>query len=92
MSTKLRVPTIVEITAGQLRDEPEFLAAAFAEMGSLDQAKFFNRLAELSQTWPYQDGWRKQMLSVTVDSARVLTEGGKEIMRVIGEATKGLPE
>lgn len=60
---------------------PEIIAEVFAGMKSDEQARFFNRIDEVTAGW---DGsFAMQLQYVTDDTG--LTKGGRDVMRVIGE-------
>lgn len=62
--------------------EPDEMAEEFASMGSWDQARFFNRLAEITANW---DARKFPMqLQYVADSER-LTDRGRRVMELIGE-------
>ena len=60
---------------------PEDLADCFCELYADEQAMFFNRISELVEKW---NGSFCFQLQAIIDS-KVLTSGGKDIMRQIGE-------
>lgn len=57
---------------------PELLAEAFANMGSDEQARFYNRLGEVATDWlPFQ------LQAITDDDG--LTLRGRQVMQSIGD-------
>lgn len=61
---------------------PEMLAEMFCEMGSDGQARFFNRIAEVAQTWKLS-GLYMQLQWITDEDG--LTLGGRRVMQAIGD-------
>ena len=67
-----------------VKPTPEELAVVFATMGSMDQAMFFNAIAEEVDSWPNGMGsWVMQLQYINTDE--VLTDGARHIMETIGE-------
>lgn len=61
---------------------PEIIAELFAELGSDEQARFFNRVAEVSSRWG-GGGLAMQLQWITDDNG--LTLAGRRVMQHIGE-------
>ena len=66
---------IVELT-------PELVAEAFADLGSDEQARFFNHVAQVASTWG-GGGLPMQLQGITDDDG--LDYGGRRVMQYIGE-------
>ena len=63
---------------------PEEIADIFSNMSSIEQAKFFNRLAKLVKEWStHAGGFNMQMEWVRRE--KELTKEGRDIMKIIGE-------
>lgn len=78
------VEIIIERDAGERKiyeASPELLAELFARLDNNDQARFFNRVAEVADTWS-NGGWPFQLQYVTESE---LTLGGRRVMQMIGE-------
>ena len=60
---------------------PENIADCFCDLHDNEQAFFFNRISEVVETWGTSFCFQLQAI---IDS-KVLTNGGKDIMRQIGE-------
>jgi len=71
----LRGKTLYDIT-------PERIAELFCAMGSDEQARFFNHIAEIAQTWKAA-GLCMQLQWITEDDG--LTLAGRRVMQYIGE-------
>jgi hypothetical protein len=69
----------------ELEINPVELAEEFCNMGSSEMAQFFNHVFKVTQDWKSPSSFVMQMHYV---SREKLTEGGRSIMRVIGEYAK----
>ena len=74
----IKIPRKVDI---DIELSPEDLADCFCDLHSDEQAFFFNRIAEVVETWANSFTFQLQCM---IDN-NVLTIDGKEIMRQIGE-------
>ena len=61
---------------------PEEIAELFASLSSEEQARFFNRVAEVASVWQGA-GFVMQMQYITDDEG--LTLAGRRVMQYIGE-------
>jgi hypothetical protein len=75
---KLRLVDECALTDVTQEVTPEVLASLFAEMGSDDQARFYNHLAVQAEDW-----FCFQLQAITEDDG--LTLAGRRVMQKIGE-------
>ena len=69
-------PSIVDVT-------PEVIAEIFADMGSDEQARFFNHIAVVASKWGAGGYLGMQLQAITEDCG--LTLAGRRVMQEIGE-------
>lgn len=79
------MPTITKTV--QVKLTPEDIAVVFCEMFSDDQARFFNRVAELVKEW--DEPFSMQLQAIT---EKGLTPEARFIMRKIGECAEEPPD
>ena len=60
---------------------PELLAELFAGLDNNEQARFYNHLAEVAQTWK----WGDMSLQLQYVTESGLTYAGRRVMQQIGE-------
>lgn len=67
----------------EVKLDPIDVASLFCSMDDCDQALFFNTVAIMSQAW--EEPFEFQMSGVSRSMIIPLTDGGRKIMKTIGE-------
>ena len=82
MSGKMLLHIGGKVAEDRLQDiTPEIIAELFCDLGSDEQARFFNHIAEVASTW--SAGFPFQLQWVTDDDG--LNLSGRRVMQQIGE-------
>jgi hypothetical protein len=75
------MPPFKIIVREEVEISPRQIARLFCDMDAIGQAEFFSEIASLIKDWPQGLGY--QLVPVT--ECGELTDGGRNVMRVIGE-------